>query len=144
MGRIFRLTLHGKLRPGIGAQNGTRFPVEPARGNCIPEFACKTGCAFQLSAQGKMHPGIHAQTGTCFPVEPSAESSSRNRGSKWDVLSGWPSNGKSVPELVLRMGRTFRLVLHGKIHPGIPAQNGKNFPQDPPTRPRQQASTAST
>ena len=90
MGRIFRLTLHGKLRPGIGAQNGTHFPVEP-----------------------------------------SVESSSRNRGSKWDVFSGWPANGKSVPELVLRMGRIFRLVLHGKIHPGIPAQNGIYFPVGP-------------
>ena len=35
-----------KLRPGICAQNGTRFPSESAGGKRIQESTLKTGCAF--------------------------------------------------------------------------------------------------
>ena len=101
--------LERKLCPGIGAQNGVRFPDRPSTGNCVPEFGSKAGCALPLAwvsetasrnqawkwdalseqvLKRKLHPGIDAQNGMRFPER--------------------TSTGNCVPDLDLRPGPAFR------------------------------------
>lgn len=64
---ISRWGLSGKLRPTLGRQNGTRFPVEASSGKRIPELALRLGCN--------------------FPIEPLGETATRNLRPKRDAVS---------------------------------------------------------
>ena len=76
--------LKRKLHPGIDAQNGMHFPVEPlaesVSRNSAPEWDALSGWSFKR----KLRPGISLQSGMPFPAE--------------------PSGGKSIPELTLEVG----------------------------------------
>lgn len=97
-----------KARPGIAAQNGTRFPDRLSGGNCDPEYGSSVGCIFRL--------------------KPQAESASRNSVSERVVLSGLSSSGNCVPESCLRMGRAFRWPVVWKVHPSLSVYSGMRFP----------------
>ena len=109
--RAGAFSLKRKLRPGIGAQNGMRFPVGASSGNCVPESMLRMGFTFLLSLWRKLCPGIRHQSGTHFPNS--------------------PSSGNCVPEFRSRLGCRFRLSLWRKVHPGIWLQNGTRFPKRP-------------
>lgn len=83
--------LERKLCPGIGAQNGMRFPVGASNGKCIPESA----------------PGM----GHTFRNSPQPETATRNRCSEWDALSESPSGGNCIPFRVFILGHAFRKEL---------------------------------
>lgn len=89
--------LRRKLRPGIDAQNGMRFPVEPlaesVSRNSAPEWDALSGWSFKR----KVRPGIRAWNGTHFPEQPSAENVSQFERLFRDVISAGRSTGKRVP-----------------------------------------------
>lgn len=118
-----------KARPGIAAQNGTRFPDRLSGGNCVPDFGSRMGRAFRLELQ--------------------TESASRNPRLEWDALSGTalnrklrsrislqsgmpfpaePSGGKFIPELTLGVGHGFRIGPQRKMYPSLSVYSGMPFP----------------
>ena len=114
----------GRKENAAATQDGTCLPNGGPSGKHIPESVLRLGCSFRMT--------------------PQAESSSRNRRSERDVLSGWrlkrklrpgicfenetrfpndrPS-GNYVPESTLRTGRTFHPIpqLQKLVRP--PSQN---------------------
>lgn len=59
-----------KLHPTTQTNSGPRFPDGASRGNCVPLWSARTGCAFRLRSL--------------------AESASRNRHSDWDAFPRGP------------------------------------------------------
>lgn len=121
--------LERKLCPGIGAQNGMRFPVGASNGKRIPESA----------------PGM----GHTFRNSPQPETATRNRCSEWDALSGsafkrklhpilslhsgtrFPqgaSSGKRIPFRAPIPGCAFRLSFTWKLRPSLSVYSGMQFP----------------
>lgn len=99
--------LRRKLRPGIDAQNGMRFPVEPlaesVSRNSAPERDTLSGWSFKR----KVHPGIRAWNGTHFPVVVHLETASQFERSFWDTLSVRPTIRKVHPVLSVQTGTRF-------------------------------------
>lgn len=100
--------LKRKLHPGIDAQNGMHFPVEPlaesVSRNSAPEWDALSGWSFKR----KLRPGISLQSGMSFPAE--------------------PSGGKSIPELTLGVGHGFRIGPQRKMYPSLSVYSGMPFP----------------
>lgn len=100
--------LRRKLRPGIDAQNGMRFPVEPlaesSSRNPHLEWDALSGTALNR----KLRPRISLQSGMPFPAE--------------------PSGGKFIPELTLGVGHGFRIGPQRKLHPSLSVYSGMQFP----------------
>lgn len=61
--------LKRKLRPGIPAQTGMRFPNGASTGNCIPESSLREGRIFPRALKRKLRPGFDAQNRIHFPSE---------------------------------------------------------------------------
>lgn len=98
-----------KLRPGFGAQNGMRFPVEASNGKCVPEYGSSLGCIFRL--------------------KPQAETASRNSVSERVVLSGSPLNRKLCPGIMPQDGTRFPLAWPlGKRGPNRGVRFGDAWP----------------
>lgn len=129
MGCSFPLGSLRKLRPGIGSQSGTRFPVGPQAENTSRNQASKWDALSLWVRFGKLRPGIKLQSGMRFPK--------------------WPPSGNCVPEFELGVGcafplgalwetasqfeRLFRDVVSAegfiwKVRPVLSAQTGTRFP----------------
>lgn len=120
--------LERRLRPGIGAQNGTRFPVGASNGKRIPEFGSRVGCVFRLKPQAetasrnsvserdelsqrgrmrKLCPGIMPQNGMRFPLAGRLESASQFECLFRDAVSAEGLNRKACPALRRDSGTRF-------------------------------------
>ena len=89
--------LQGKLRPGISAQNGARFPGTSLR-KLYPVLNVDSGIPFPQwpPAETVSHSG--AIPGHSFPTAPVSETTSHFEPSDWDVLSGRGSkSGNCIP-----------------------------------------------
>lgn len=101
-----------KLHPTTQTNSGPRFPDGASRGNCVPLWSARTGCAFRLRSL--------------------AESASRNRHSDWDAFSRSRPSGKLRPGICVRNGTRFP---RGPKQPPAPRQNDP-FPPSHAEHPR--------
>lgn len=76
---LFQWGLGRKLRPGMRARNGMRFPDRPSSGNCIPDSSSRTG---------------HT-----FPTGPRAKTASQNSAPERDTFSGRGLKWKPRPRI---------------------------------------------
>lgn len=114
-----------KLHPTTQTNSGPRFPDGASRGNCVPLWSARTGCAFRLRSL--------------------AETASRNRHSDWDAFSRSRPSGKLRPGICVRNGTRFP---QGPNQPPAPRQNhplssvacgtSKEFPKVPALKERPQ------
>ena len=100
-----------KARPGIAAQNGTRFPDRPSAETASRNRASERDALSLWSPRRKLHPRIDVQNGMRFPDRLQAEIASHSESSFWDTLSARSFVGKAHPILSTQSGTWFPRVL---------------------------------